>query len=281
MRSLWLPTFNPNTDYSWASGYLDVLLSPFKENYNITLYNKLMIQNISNTFAPSSHLICFRRALLLDRSHYLGEGGSLSGWRSADLFRAAAYKYAKPILYQPSSKRPISITLLQRDGPRRFVHPSAILRRIHNRYGSSVSVQLHYTNGSFSSQVRLLAESDLVVSAHGAGQTNIMFLRPMSAFVECNPPYFYETTFMTLANIIRVQYFSVTTYNETYMPSKVKSGYAQSLYERGKAKERKRVFVRGFIDPEPLNLMSVIDNAVEYLRYTYYRRSQTENRYLF
>ena len=281
MRSLWLPTFNPITDYSWASGYLDVLLSPFKENYNIKLYNKLMIQNISNTFAPSSHLICFRRALLLDRSHYIEDGGSLSGWRSADLFRAAAYKYAKPILYQPSSKRPISITLLQRDGPRRFVHPSTILRRIHNRYGSSVSVQLHYTNGSFSSQVRLLAESDLVVSAHGAGQTNIMFLRPMSAFVECNPPYFHGTTFINIANIIRVQYFSVTTYNETYMSSKAKPGAAELIYELGLARDRKRTYLRGFIDPEPLNLMSVIDNAVEYLRYTYYRRSQTENRYLF
>ena len=65
------------------------------------------------------------------------------------------------------------------------------------------------------------------------------------------------------------------------MSSKAKPGAAEQIYELGLARDRKRTYLRGLIDPEPLNMLSVIDNAVEYLRYTYNRRFQFENRYLF
>lgn len=279
MRRLWLPLYNPSTDYAWDNSYVQLLLTTFGKGYGLQLVDgptmKYLVKN--NT----SHLICFRRLLLLDRSHYNGDGGSLSGWFAADLFRAAAYKYSHVIVSQPLRDHPYKLTILQRTGPRRFLAPDSIMSLIQKHFGKKVEVSIRYTNGSFAEQVNLFANSDLVLSPHGAGQTNIVFLRPFSAFIEAYPPFFYEETFMNLANIVRVQYFSITTYNETFIPSTVKRGAGQMLYEHGRALRRRRAFLRAIIDPEPLNVLSVSDNAMEWLSSYRFKRSVYENHILF
>ena len=279
MRRIWLPLYNPAYDYAWDNAYIQLLLTTFGEGYGLRVMDGPSMQRlVHNTTLP---LICFRHVLLLDRSCYNGDGGSLSGWMSADLFRAAAYKYSNVTLSQPERHHPYHFTFLQRSGYRRVVSPHFIQFLIKKHFGDQLDVSIHYTNGSFAEQVTLLANSDIVLSPHGAGQTNIVFMRPFTAFIEAYPPFFYEETFMNLANIVRIQYFSITTYNETYIPKGVGKGAGQQLYEQGKLLRRRRRFLRALIDPEPFNVLSVVDNAVEWLHSYRFKRSVYENHLLF
>ena len=214
MRRIWLPLYNPAYDYAWDNAYIQLLLTTFGEGYGLRVMDGPSMQRlVHNTTLP---LICFRHVLLLDRSCYNGDGGSLSGWMSADLFRAAAYKYSNVTLSQPERHHPYHFTFLQRSGYRRFVSPHFIQFLIKKHFGDQLDVSIHYTNGSFAEQVTLLANSDIVLSPHGAGQTNIVFMRPFTAFIEAYPPFFYEETFMNLANIVRIQYLSRHTMRHTF-----------------------------------------------------------------
>lgn len=278
MRRLWLPLYKPAVDYAWNNAYIQLLLTTFGKNYGLQVVDRQSMRKLAD---HASNLICFRRVLLLDRSHYNGDGGSLSGWMAADLFRAAAYKYSNVTLSQPDQHHPYHIALLQRTGRRRFVNLPFIQTLIKKHFGDRLEVSIHYTNGSFAEQVTLFESSDIVMSPHGAGETNIIFLRPFTVFIEAFPPFFSESTFTNLACIVRVQYFSITTYNATYLPKGVGKGVGQRLYEQGRLFQRRRRFLRALIDPEPFNVLSVVDNAVEWLHSYRYKRSVYENHLLF
>ena len=56
---LWLPRFDPNTDYSWNVGFIHVLLEAFQQN--IPLVNKNDVKALLQSHNAS--LICFRRVV--------------------------------------------------------------------------------------------------------------------------------------------------------------------------------------------------------------------------
>lgn len=63
---------------------------------------------------------------------------------------------------------------------------------------------------SLSQQVRLMYNTDIILSGHGSALANAMFARPHSALIECHPPYFYEMCFANIAFISRLFYVAVT-----------------------------------------------------------------------
>ena len=82
------------------------------------------------------------------------------------------------------------------------------------------------TSGSFIDQVRSVFSIDLYISIHGAALTHILFMEPLSALIEINPPYFREPYYRNMAFLSRILYygiFSTYTNNMNYSMSLVQT----------------------------------------------------------
>ena len=219
--------------------------------------------------------------MLLDRSHYLGHGGSISGGMPPDLLRCAYYKFADVRIHTLSRSDIYQLRLVQRTGRRRFLHDNEIVKMINRKFRDNVSAKIFYTNCSLAEQIHIFADADLIMTPHGAGQTNILFMRPHTVLMEAFAPYFYKCSFMNLANIIRIHYLSITTYNETYLSPKAKPGAGERYYQRGLMVQKRKHFITSLIDPNPLNIYATVDSAVEFLNSYRYRRQVYYDNYIF
>lgn len=116
---------------------------------------------------------------------------------------------------------------------------------------------------NYSQQVQLYSSMDIVLGGHGSAMTNVIFMFPHSVLIECNPPYFYEMCFANIAWISRVHYISVTNYNPEFIPSELKR--AEKLYSKGDFFRKRRDYAKYNIYPNPLQVISAIDDAIEYV----------------
>lgn len=171
--------------------------------------------------------------------------------------------------------------LVQRTGPRHILRGNEIIRGINKRFNGIVNATLMFSNCSLADQIHMFADADIIMTPHGAGQTNIIFMRPRTVFMETFPPYFYECTFMNLANIVRVHYISITTYNETYLDPHAKKGSADAYYQRGIFILKRKHYIRTVIDPNHFTVFSAVDDAVEYLNTYRYGRAEFRDNFLF
>lgn len=60
MKKLWLPRFNPQTDYPWAVDFIHVFKEAFT-GYNLEVINKTGVDAILKQ--SNKELICFRRVV--------------------------------------------------------------------------------------------------------------------------------------------------------------------------------------------------------------------------
>ena len=71
----------------------------------------------------------------------------------------------------------------------------------------------HYIDKlSFKNQVELFYIADNILSTHGCTLTNLMFSTPHTAAIECDPPYYFEPSYMTITMIIHVHYILDTQF---------------------------------------------------------------------
>ena len=113
-------------------------------------------------------------------------------------------------------------------------------------------------------------QDDIILGGHGSAMANVFFMRPRSALIECNPPYFFEMCFANIALISRVSYFSVTNYNASMIDISMKK--AEHLYTKGTFFLYRRQFARYNIYPNVLSVIAAVDNAiaqVERTRFVY------------
>ena len=64
------------------------------------------------------------------------------------------------------------------------------------------------------SQIHLFANTDIVVAAHGAGLTNIIFMTPQSYVYELFPPYWQFSCYRRLAANMELQYMKTMAVGE-------------------------------------------------------------------
>lgn len=132
-----------------------------------------------------------------------------------------------------------------------------------------------------SCQIRIFFEADILLTPHGAGATNMIFMRPRTVFIEAFPPYFLECMFMNLANIVRVHYLSITVYNETFLARGVQSGAGDKHYDLGIIMRTRRRYINARIAPSPSAVFPAVDNAIEYLNSYRYKREEFGDNFLF
>ena len=191
------------------------------------------------------------------------------------------YKYADFTLPQHQDHDIYQLHLIQREGPRHILRSSLLINNINKHFHNRVNATLMYSNCSLACQIHMFAKADIIMTPHGAGQTNIVFMRPRTVFLETFPPFFYECTFMDLANIVRVHYISITTYNETYLDPHAQIGSAQRYYEKGIFIQKRKHYIRTLIDPNHFSVIAAVDSAVEYLNSYRYKRMAFYDNFLF
>lgn len=200
---------------------------------------------------------CYRHLLFLDRLNYLQNGGLLGGFRSADTVRALAYHQ-----FHVSPPSSLSALVLHRSGSRAWKSRNQILqlvRRIALQFNATVT---HSDLGGYGlqKQVLLFSRADVVVAAHGAALTNVMFMRPHTAVVECFPPYFYELTFETICGLENVLYIAVPDY-----PHQSRYASAAKYYDYGSFYQYRRKFIDALVFPPPDQLYDAVIRAFEYV----------------
>lgn len=118
---------------------------------------------------------------------------------------------------------------------------------------------------SFVKQVRLFYNTDIFFSPHGSALVNLMFARPHSVVIECNPPYFYEIWYSNTALISRVHHIMLATYKGNLTGSS-KWKRAEQAYFGGIMSRIRRQYADDHVNPPVFVVKGAVEDAVAYLK---------------
>ena len=150
-------------------------------------------------------VVCFERAVVPGESDYLVRGPADARW-----LRHAAYAAVglPRLVDHPSATNRTALVVDREDG--RGLDADAVAAALAAASVPAAHVErATLTNTSFAAQVRLFERASLVVASHGAGLTNMLWLREGAAVVELKQYGEYSTTFRDLAAVSRLQLFAV------------------------------------------------------------------------
>ncbi|GFP87050.1 hypothetical protein PHJA_000848800 [Phtheirospermum japonicum] len=139
-----------------------------------------------------AHPVCFEEAVVMRHN----EGGLSNEKRMEvyDLMRCKSRMYCNV----NSSSSPgfrIGMTLLMREGARSFKNASAVIRIFENECNKVEGCRLtvaYSHNLTFCEQVKLMSLTDILITAHGAQLTNMIFMDRNSSVMELFPKGFLE-----------------------------------------------------------------------------------------
>ena len=205
----------------------------------------------------------------------------MHGGEPADWLRASFYEYADVHLRRIVPGERYRLNLVQRTGKRRILDAERIIALLEARFGNELVPTLSFTNCSLKCQIHLFSDYDIILAPHGAGETNMWFMRPHTVLIEAFPPYFYEGVYMNMAGILQLQYISVTTYNSTYFPRRLPRDFGDYIYSKGISFQKRRKLISMPIDPNKQSILNAVEEGIEYLNSYRFKREVFENRYFF
>ncbi|KMZ71967.1 hypothetical protein ZOSMA_171G00470 [Zostera marina] len=141
---------------------------------------------------PRRHPTCFEEAVVLRHN----EGGmpKLKRREVYDLIRKSARKHCN-ISNTSRSPRTVGLTLFLRKGSRSFKNDSAVIevfKKECDKVGGCKLGVISPDNLSFCDQVKLMSETDVLVTQHGAQLTNLIFMDRNSSVMEFFPKAWLE-----------------------------------------------------------------------------------------
>jgi len=184
----------------WFAGILKLSMQP---------HTKTLFHNSASLFSHR-RLLCAKRAVIVGTKPRIFTGRS-----DAIVFRNAAYKAAKVQLEGGhgeigSSPRfpPRRITLLERaKSSGRTLRNEAEVKEALRRTGMPVVVIPDMGRLGFEEQVRAMAETGILVAAHGAALANLVFLPAHAVVIELFPYGMKKLTYANIASLADVAYF--------------------------------------------------------------------------
>lgn len=113
----------------------------------------------------------------------------------------------------------ITITALTRKGPRALLNLVKLEELIKSR-ASAANMRadfsiVDFTEMTFEQQVRTMQETHILIATHGAGNANIIFMRPGAAFVEVFPFSYKAGPFDGFAKIFGLEYSTAMSAPQT------------------------------------------------------------------
>lgn len=103
----------------------------------------------------------------------------------------------------------LDVLYLNRSGGRRgLTNNRELMECMRSRSDVRVIVQENVPM-TFEEQVRSVLKRDVYISIHGAAMTHILFMEPLSAVIEFNPPKFKEPFYKNMAHKSSLLYFGI------------------------------------------------------------------------
>lgn len=194
----------------WHLGMLDIILGA-KRNTTPVMYAEDAPYH-GMTGGDEETIVCASRAVLLGANVF-----GFSDMVSAHAFKRAAYEYAglppPPIQVDkshPEYEVPANITVLDRprDQGRHITNLKDTLDVV-KQYGFEPNHVILSHRDTFKDQIRLMASTGVLVSVHGAGLMNQIFMPPGSATVEIFTRHSKHVLYERIAHYSGVYHFKV------------------------------------------------------------------------
>jgi len=122
-------------------------------------------------------------------------------------FHNAVRDYVK---YKEEKNDLLVVTFILRYPPRtlKYITEITLINEIHKLPGIELNLA-RMENMSFHDQVKLMSKTDFLLSVHGNGLTNIMYMNPGGTAIEIFQDNFYCQSYRTLSEIVGVDYFAI------------------------------------------------------------------------
>ena len=123
-----------------------------------------------------------------------------------DMLRAAAYHYAN--VHPQRERTQLHVLAIQRKGKRKIVNFDTLVKET-SKIEEATLRKVMLEELSPVEQVSLFADTDVIVSPHGAGLTNVIFMLPRSGVVELFPPNFVFFCYKRMCESADILYLHV------------------------------------------------------------------------
>ena len=117
----------------------------------------------------------------------------------------------------------------------------------------------YFESISIEEQFKSMFDCDIVMLSHGAGEINLIYLKPYSVVIEGDPNIFYEAYGSTMASSARAYFIQLNNQNNTNITSKCPLSY------RGVNNYCKRKVIFDDLDISLDYISSALNEAIRYL----------------
>ena len=132
-----------------------------------------------------------------------------------------------------------------------------------------------YKAASLQEQVEQHLKSELAIAPHGAGLTNLIFMRPYSVLVELMPPHFYDGGYVALTKHCRVHHILIGCFK----PIPRSDFDIDEMYWEERFFAVRDHYKSLDLDTNLLLILGGIEDGIEYVRHQryYFQRNNIES----
>lgn len=112
--------------------------------------------------------------------------------------------------------------------------------------------------------IKSMTTTDILVGAKHPDLVNILWMRPHSVLIEMLPPFCVDFVSMHLAELARLQYFSVTDFDNSHV-----IGHGRDIsywLKNGLLEENSHSLEQGMPLPPMISLVYAVRDSIEYIK---------------
>lgn len=112
--------------------------------------------------------------------------------------------------------------------------------------------------------IKSMTTTDILVGAKHPDLVNILWMRPHSVLIEMLPPFCVDFVSMHLAELARLQYFSVTDFDHSHV-----IGHGRDIsywLKNGLLEENSHSLEQGMPLPPMISLVYAVRDSIEYIK---------------
>lgn len=188
----------PQDPDSWTSQFEDLLLEVFPPPRRPSYLRSQRGEHNS---------LCDGAAVVAKAWETSGTGSFIGEPLGGDLLRAVAYRRAGFRFERKKRGDKLDVLMIKRLGKRKLLNHDEVAEMVRTEFSSDASLNEVTLEGkSGKEQVELFMKVDVLLAAHGAGMTNLIFMVPDSFVFELFPPEWRFACYQRLASNMRLQY---------------------------------------------------------------------------
>ena len=118
-------------------------------------------------------------------------------------------------------------------------------------------------------------KTELAIAPHGAGLTNLIFMRPYSVLIELMPPQFYDGSYVSMTKHSRIHHILIGCFKPIPMPD----FDLDEMYWEEKFASVQHHYKSLDLETDMLLILGGVEDGIEYLRHHrfYFQRNNIES----